>query len=319
MTGKELLLHKLKNYVDAGELTKNEVFSVFEDPINIEKKVLQVPDKISLKLDLFGLFWFLISFFAIISLVSLIVLRWDEANLFGRILITFGFGIVSYVSSMLLFQRGKDRIGTLLQILAGILLPLGLLIAIDSSGLTYPIEWMFVGLFIIFSVLYGISYYLVRRNSLAVLGFLSVLGLIYSIVAIMFGELLSFKGYIIISGFIGLLLLILRYTKRNNNDLLSSAVAFVGVIMIYGSLFLFPSESVLVDIIFLVSLTAGLFVSLYFKMQSIFFVSILFLIVYIFHFVNLYLNSFLHEDLLPLFSTALLLIVSIAFSLKKYL
>jgi len=126
---KQQLLSSIAELSSQNLITKDEVLQAFEN----EKE--EKSNTLARKLGVSEVLYFIGGFIVFIGIAILIGQNWSTLNSFTRILVTLGFGIVSYLIGVLFNKEEKyGAVGYAFHLIAALVIPLGLSIVLDEAG-----------------------------------------------------------------------------------------------------------------------------------------------------------------------------------------
>lgn len=274
---KQQLLAELKQQLQAGLITKSELAALTStsgaDADGAPHKMVNV----------------LYTIGAIITIVGVIILiaqNWNEIGFVGRIAVTLGISLATFVAGFVLRAPHQNKLSQVMFFISAVLAPIGSLVLIDEADMTMSLTTHVV-LALILTVVYGVAYWATRKNILVLVtvGFGS--WAYYAVLAKTFETNLFttdiLKWATIIAG---IAYLLIAYTFANKN----SAEAHLENNAVAGILYAIGSFSILLagitfggffDILYIAVLFAGFYGSIFLKSRGILVFSALFLIAHI--------------------------------------
>jgi hypothetical protein len=275
---KEEILNELSQRLKTGEITKDEINSLFDSPL---------PSKTSLgqRFSITKVLYVLGASIAVLGIIVFISQIWDDIGSVSRIAITLGLGfIMSLSGSRLLIQKPQENIGSVFHFIGGILIPIGAIVtltefsSITTSALPVAITFILISLYYLFLTL---------KYKNAVLTFFAVANStvsLYLIIETLIADsyLISNDIYVYTTMIIGLSYIFLaQHFKNSWNNILCGLLQFAGITAFLGSAFIFVSTSVLWQFAYLILIAVGFYFSIIQKSKSILAISTLFLVIHI--------------------------------------
>lgn len=124
----------------------------------------------------------------IIALIGVVVLvsdNWQELGIVGRLLVTLGFSLVTYIAAMVLHQkRIQNTMAQVFMLLSAVVSPIAAYTLLDSLGVTDPFEVTNqVGIACVIFVIYVVALFVTRFNILHIISGMAFSWAYYAIVA----------------------------------------------------------------------------------------------------------------------------------------
>jgi len=320
---KEDLLRELSEQVKAGQITRAEVLTRLGGPASSN---LDGPTKTPSHFSVAKMLYILGAIIAIVGVITLVFRVWDDIGLVGRILITFGLGLMMAGTGSVLFERkAEGNLGTIFHLIGGLLIPGGALVSLYELGgqdllKVWPVSITFGLLFICYLLL------TLKQKHLILTFFALVNGTAFTYLlaqALVYGRYAAsadFYAYLAMA--VGASYLLLGQSfKRGWNHKLDSFLYFFGSAGIMAAGFSRIFDNSLWEILYLPLVFGMVFLSVYFKSRGILTVSTLALIAYITYLTNEYFGQ---SDIWPVLLVVLGFVfiglgyLSIAIN-KKYL
>ncbi len=223
-------------------------------------------------------------------------LIWGDITLVFQILLTLGFGLILFITAnFLTLLLNKSFIGISLHIPAAPLILVGIILLIEAV-LTFNnpnIEWYFIIVLLALGLIYLVTDFYTKNSVLSVLTsfFLSMSYLGFSVEILrllpddwynwstMMSLFILFYGSVLTS--ISFLLIKLR-------PVASSIFSFFGYLTILSSTFYLLYDNLLLELLYIFVLSFGIYGGFYLKSKMLFFVTIAYIIFYIFYITSRY-------------------------------
>ncbi len=278
------LLQELSAKVQAGEISREEVLRHL--PSGSHEKNHAGSPKHATYFTVANMLYVLGAAIVVIGIMFFVSQVWDDIGSLGRIAVTLGLGLAfAAVGSMVLKNIPEDKLGTVLHCIGGSLIPGGALVTLSelSSGIDRP--WVVAMTFGTICALYALLYF-VHKN--VVLMFFTILnGTFFAYLAlgaVLDGQYYQNQGdlYAYLTMVIGASYLLLGYTFRGGwNTILIDILYFFGILGLLGAAFSQVFESIPWQLLYVLMLLGGLFLSVFLKSRSILVMSTLFLIAHV--------------------------------------
>ena len=228
----------------------------------------------------------------VIGIIILVGQIWDDLGALGRIVITFGLGMLfAVLGSVLLKQKPNEKLGAVFHAIGGMLIPGGTLVLLSELNVEtvslWPVAISFGVIFIFYLLLNSVF-----RN--AILTFFAIANgtaftylLVESIIDGKFYENRDVHAYLTMAIGISYLLLA-RVFKAGKNKRLVGFLYFFGIAGFLSAAFSRVFDSELWQFAYFFIIFAAMFLSVYLKSRSILAISTLFLIAHITYITNEY-------------------------------
>lgn len=273
---KDQFLQLLQEKVQSGEITRDEVTARLSGaPVTEKKSTFNVTKMLYL----------LGAAIVVIGIIIFVSQIWDDLGAIGRIIITFGMGmILAMFGSILLKQQPSKIIGPVFHAMAGLLIPGGAMVTLSelSNGDTsiWPVAITFGALFIFYLILANIHKHVI----LTFFAIANGTAFIYLLVeAILTGSAYRHEDlYMYLTMAIGGSYLLLAHSFREGwNKELYRALCFFGITAILGAAITEVSGSGFWQIFYFLLVGMGLYLSVQMKSSAILIMSTLFLLAHI--------------------------------------
>ncbi len=281
---KDTLIRELDAKLRSGEIDSQELINHLRAQSESDYRSVSEPD--SHRFSHFSITKILYVIGAVIVIMGIMSLAgqvWDVIGAVGRILLTFGLGIVFAVLGSALFKLKPDeKIGAVFHLIGGVLIPIGVAVIFNEFDINSI--WLSVFASLILSVFYaGLAY--VHRHPI-----LTLYTIFYSTSTLyLFTSALLDVSYIGIEGTIfGYLtmvvgfgyLLLSRAFKYTWNEHLTGALNFLGGLGIFGSGFFLMFEYRIWEFLLFVLICGGLYLAVSLKSRSILMLSTVSLVIH---------------------------------------
>ncbi|OJI08693.1 MAG: hypothetical protein COV08_03345 [Candidatus Vogelbacteria bacterium CG10_big_fil_rev_8_21_14_0_10_49_38] len=289
---KEDLLRELSEQVKAGQITRTEVMARLSSPDSAELQSGKLVKNLS-HFSVPKMLYILGAIIAIVGVITLVFRIWDDLGSAGRILITFGLGLMLAGTGSVLFEhKAEGYLGTIFHLIGGLLIPEGALVFLYELGgvdlmKVWPVTITFGVLFVCYLLL------TLKQKHVILTLFALANGTIFTY---LFAQALIYGGYQASGDFYAYLtmavgasyLLLGQNFKLGWNQKLDSLLYFVGSagIMVAGFSRIFDNS--LWEILYLPLVFGAVFLSIYFKSRGILVTSTLALIAYMIYLTNEY-------------------------------
>jgi hypothetical protein len=287
---KRELLQELSSKIQNGEISSNEVMEVVGssslNDTESEKKGLWKHVSVTKALYILG------TVIAIAGVIFFVGQVWGSIGSIGHILITLGLGLlIALMGSILMKQKTHESVGSTFHVISGILIPTGAVVTISefviSPASLWPITFIFLAIFIFYLLLN-----LIHKN--VVLTFFSIVnGTVFTY--LLFQSLIytHFYGteelYAYLTMLVGIGYILMGYHFHSGwNRKLTSLLYFFGSAEFLGAAFSQIFNSTGWQILYLIFIVVGLFISTRLKSREMLVVSTLFFIGYIIYITNEY-------------------------------
>ncbi len=289
MNEKEQALQEIKKIAAENNITRKEVFGIFGEEalaVNISK----TPDQaLHSKLNLSNVLYYIGGFVIIAGIITFLAINWNLLNSAARVLASLGAAVVLYISAALFHKNKKTAaLAQALFFISQIILPIGMIIALNEMQITIGSGWQSLIALICFCVALA-SYY----------GFKTIIFVVFEV---LFGSWLYFAATTYFVGDIaaGLahfweyrilvlgtsFLLLSEYFKGTKRVAMTPAMRTLGLIMFLGPAMSLggwsPNANLFWEVIFPFLVFAVIFLSTYFKSTAFLAIGSLFLMAYIF-------------------------------------
>lgn len=283
---KSELLQELQIKVASGEVSREEITQMFGvSQTLISQMEHLVEEKESHHFTVTRMLYLLGASIVVIGIIIFIAQIWDDMGSLGRILITFGLGLLmALLGSMLIKAKPESNLGTVFHFIGGMLIPGGAIVTLDEINL--DTDWSFALIFVgIFAFYFILNY--VHKN--AVLTFFTIANgtaAIYLVTGALFDPTLGYRDMEILFQYLTMILgisyMILAYSFKGGwNTKLVEALNLFGVTGLLGAAFIRVFDSGAWELFYFILVFGTLFVSVYMRSRIILVMSTLFLIAHV--------------------------------------
>lgn len=289
---KQDLLAMLASYVKRGEITQSEIMTV----MNISPAATSGATPGGEKKKLFtatGILYTIGGIILVVGMATLLFRFWDDLSSVVRILLTLGVGVAAYIASVIIRgDRTTFGLTVILEILSGIVIPIGSFILIYEMGIKdITVGWV-TSILLVLAVFFIISTFLFRS---IVFSFLSVIfstATFYSTLVFIYDKapsqtledatkyltLALGAGYLVLSSFV----------KNTSYKALSGFLNTFGIAGFLGALLVLgdfkPNQNLVWELLGILALVGGLYLARRAQSASILRTTSLFIFIYIIKF-----------------------------------
>lgn len=274
---KQQLLAELKQQLQAGLITKSELTALASTTATSDNTASN---------KMVNVLYTIGAIIAIVGVLILIAQNWDDIGFLGRIVVTLGISLATYIAGFVFRAPHQYKISQVMFFISAVLAPLGSFVLLDEADVQISLS-VNVGLALILSLVYAVAYWATRKTILvlATVGFGS--WAYYALFAKMFETSLFttdiLKWAAIIAG-IAYLLIAYTFANKDSTETQLENNAVAGVLYAIGSFSILLAGITLggfFDILYIAVLFAGFYGSIFLKSRSMLVFSALFLIAHI--------------------------------------
>lgn len=279
---KNQLLALINQSLQSGVITHDEV---------VKAVTVGEYKKEAVKLSTVNILYMIGGLILIVGIITLVYKFWGDLSSVVRILITLGLAISAHISGIILYTKGdKEKgIATVMQVISGVLAPVGIAVLLSEMHVVYSYG-LVASMAILLTVVYGLSLVLFRS-------------VIFSFFTILFGTCAVYTsvGYILSLGgpitdvdkiyeYLTLVvgtayLFIASYVKNTSHKELAPVLTSFGALGINSAILTLggysPRQSIIWELIGVLSLVGGLYLASTRQDQNILKVTGLFIFIYI--------------------------------------
>lgn len=243
---KNIALQRIREIVSSNGLSREEVLSVLGGA-HMQNQTSQVGTSGIFHFDIVKILYFLGGFLALCGVVVFIAQFWEDLGFFGQVLVTLGFGFITYISSLLLNgYKIASLASRLLLVFSAILLPTGVVVVLNEMNIS---DWLFASLFMAvgFFIVYFSTIKILQNDVPRFLSLISGTVIFFTAIALLTREnpailaiINDFYSYVfVVYGITCLALSSLFVPVVNSRRPLNSIFVFIGTASFLGALFSF--------------------------------------------------------------------------------
>jgi len=158
---KEHLLQAVRDGLADNTITHSDIENVLDGKSGTASSAL-----LSLRrhVGIVEMFYALGALIVILGASIFIGQQWDVLGAFGRIAVTLGVALITYILGMYLYVKSKESgIGAAFHIIAGILFPLGIVVTLHEMG-GEPTDWLPAIVGGMLTIVYGATFFSQRTS-----------------------------------------------------------------------------------------------------------------------------------------------------------
>lgn len=286
---KQEILNLIQEKITEGVINQKDLLQITEDTYSKQTPPthFETSQEKNISSKLPAIFYGIGAIVAVVGIFALVGQFWDSINFFGRLLITLGSGLVLYVAGFLSAKGPHNALSQIFLTLSAILASFGVSVILVEARIV-P-NWEIQALFgSIFFAVYFLTYLFTKKNILILI---SIFYATVVYLAVIFGGLklnLFFsesdipKWAIII---LGVSYTLLGYGLSRSKDILTlERRSISGLLYAFGSLaILLPGFMLggVFDLLYILVLFGGFYVSVFVKSRVMLILSALFLVAHI--------------------------------------
>ncbi len=242
---KNIALQRIREIVSSNGLSREEVLSVLGG-VHAQNQVVATGGS-TFHFDIVKVLYFLGGFLALCGVVVFISQFWEDLGFFGQVLVTLGFGFITYVSSLLLNSYKTASLTSRLSLVfSAVLLPAGVVVVLNEMNVS---DWLFASLCMAigFFVIYFSTIKILQNDVPRFLSLVSGTAIFFTAIALFTREnpailatVRDFYSYaFIVYGIPCLALSSLFVPITDSRRPLNNILVFVGTVSFLGALFSF--------------------------------------------------------------------------------
>ncbi len=274
---KQQLLAELKQQLQEGLITKSELVALTSTS---SADIDSAPHKMVSVLYTIG------AIIAIVGVIILIAQNWNEIGFVGRIAVTLGISLATFVAGFVLCAPHQNKLSQVMFFISAVLAPIGSLVLIDEADMTMSLTTNVVLAFIL-AVVYGVAYWATRKNILVLItvGFGS--WAYYAVLAKTFesslfdGDILKWAAIVAGAAYI---LMARGFATKDSEVISVENNAVAGILYAVGAFSILLagiSFGGFFDVLYIAVLFAGFYGSIFLKSRGVLLLSALFLMIHI--------------------------------------
>ncbi len=173
----------IEDQLAAGKISKEDIFSIASRGAPVSRSVMPT----SSSKNLISTFYGIGAIIALIGIVILIEQNWTQIGFGGRILVTLGISLTTYVAGFLFNKDHQRIISQIMFTISSALAPLGVYVLLNEANIDFVWPYQFYTACILF-ILFGYALWATKKNILFLLtiGFAS--WIYYSLILKIFGS-----------------------------------------------------------------------------------------------------------------------------------
>ncbi|MEI8337587.1 MAG: DUF2157 domain-containing protein [bacterium] len=178
---KQQIIALIEGQLATGKISKVDLLSIVNDGAPIPQPVFHSEPVSGNPLaeeehskNLINTFYAIGAIIAIIGVIILIVQHWTEIGFFGRILVTLGISLITYLCALILDKPDQKKLSQVMFIVSAVLAPIGSVILLNEAKITF--DWNIQILTaLILATVYGTALFISKKSilMLVAIGFAS--------------------------------------------------------------------------------------------------------------------------------------------------
>lgn len=268
---KQEIISFIENQIAEGKISKQEVLSA-----------LSTDKKTENSKNLINVFYIIGAIIALIGIIILIIQNWSDIGLFGRILVTLGISLSSYVAGYMIKDEEKNTLSQVLFTMSAILAPVGTGVLLYEADI--EVTPLLISLLsLVWAGVYGAALWGTKKSVLIIYTIAFATVSLYSFASDLFSNLFNSNDlFKVLTIFVGISYLMIAYSlsevssreKRSVKNILYGlgTIAILGVGISLGGFF---------DLLMIAVIFGAFYASVYIKSRVVLILSALFLIAHI--------------------------------------
>ncbi len=268
---KQEIISFIENQIAEGKISKQEVFSALSD----DKKTNNSK-------NLINVFYVIGAIIALVGIIILIVQNWSDIGLIGRILVTLGISLSSYVAGYLIKDEEKHTLSQVLFTMSAFLAPVGTGVLLHEAKIEVT-PLLVSAISLVWAAAYGAALWGTRKSILIIFTTAFATVSLYSLASELLSNLFYsndlFKWLTILVGIAYALIAyslseVGSYEKKSVKNILYGlgTIAILGVGISFGGFF---------DLLMIAVIFSAFYASVYIRSTVVLMLSALFLIAHI--------------------------------------
>lgn len=268
---KQEIISFIESQIAEGKISKQEVFNALSDD-----------KKSSNSKSLINVFYIIGAIIALVGIIILIVQNWSDIGLLGRILITLGISLSSYVAGYLIKDEEKHALSQVLFAMSAFLAPVGTGVLLHEADIEVT-PLLISAISLVWAVAYGAALWGTKKSIIIIFTIAFATVSLYSFASDLFSNLFYsndlFKWLTI---FVGVAYALIAYSlsevgsqeKRSVKNILYGlgTIAILGSGISFGGFF---------DLLMIAVIFGAFYASVYIKSRVVLILSALFLVAHI--------------------------------------
>jgi MFS family permease len=291
---KQQIVSLIENQLAAGSISKEDLLAIANTNTQIttnqspadNQNITGNSDKHESSKNLINVFYGIGAIIALVGVVILVEQNWNEIGFLGRVLVTMGISVVTYIAAFLLNKPPQKVISQVMFTISGALAPLGIYVLLNEANISFGWPFQFYAACAL-SIIFGFSLWATRKNILVLLtvGFAS--WAYYSFVLKIFGnsnyDLLKWASMLLGFSYIMISYGYQSYQAEDPSEE-KEKTAIKNVLYGFGTLFILAagiSVGGLFDLIFIAIIFGAFYGSVFLKSRAMLTFASLFLMAHI--------------------------------------
>lgn len=156
---KEQIISLIKSEISQGNISKEDIIN------SLEVKELETKDHSS---KIINILYAVGGVIALIGVVILVSQYWNEIGIFGRILVTLGISIVTYIAALIYKKYEQNIISQIMFVMSAVLAPIGTYVMFKEADIKF--DWLPQAITaVVLAVIYCAAFAVVKRNILPII------------------------------------------------------------------------------------------------------------------------------------------------------
>lgn len=162
---KQQIIAFIEGQIATGKITKTDLLTLaggeVSAPVSRESVMTPAPQEAGSK-KLITIFYVIGAIIALVGVIILVAQNWNEIGFAGRLLVTLGISVVTYISAMLLNKPHQNTISSVFFTIAAALAPIGAMVMIAEASGRFTFMNQFVTAIILF-IIFGAALFISKR------------------------------------------------------------------------------------------------------------------------------------------------------------
>ncbi len=159
---KQQIISFITEQVREGKITKADLFAITDGGVPASE-VKEHASK-----NLITTFYSIGTIIALIGVSILVGQHWDEIGFIGRILVSLGISLVTYVSALLLTKPSQNTLSQVMFTISAALAPLGVYVMLKEANIVMDTSVQ-IATALSLTFIYGVAFWISRKNVLVLL------------------------------------------------------------------------------------------------------------------------------------------------------
>lgn len=268
---KQEIISFIESQIAEGKISKQELFSA----LSIDKKT-------ETSKNLINIFYIIGAIIALVGIIILIVQNWSDIGLVGRILVTLGISLSTYVAGYLIKDEERHTLSQVLFTMSAFLAPVGTGVLLHEAKIEVT-PLLVSAISLVWAVMYGSALWGTRKSILIIFTTAFATVSLYSLASELFSNLFySNDLFKLLTIFVGVAYVLMAYSlsevgsheRRSVKNILYGlgTIAILGVGISFGGF---------IDLLMIAVIFGAFYASVYIKSTVVLMLSALFLIAHI--------------------------------------